>query len=352
MELSSPLLPGWVRIGYWPFLSGRDEVRRRAVLSFFAGAMLSPPSLSRAQNPMDRVVRLGLLRATTFQARDYRALLEGLRDHGWEEGRNLQIQASFAEGALQRLPQLAEELVRTKPDLVVVDGTPSAQAMRAASAASPIPIVFVIVGDPVRLGFAQSVARPGGMMTGLSNLAIDTVGKRVEILKEAVPDLSRLGVLIHPSNFAREHREQLEEAARAGNITLHEYMADTPAELPGAVERLATSGVHAALTVNSPLFYSERERIVTVLNKAKMPGMHPEREFVEAGGFLSYGIDFPAQWRQAATYVDKILRGASPAELPIQQPIRFELLVNLRTARLIQKDIVPSFLARADEVLE
>jgi putative ABC transport system substrate-binding protein len=310
------------------------------------------PLSTRAQNSKDRVFRLGLLRATTVQARDYRALVSGLREHGWVEGTNIQVEARHADGVIGRLPQLAEELVRTRPDLVVVDGNPTAQAMRAASAGSPIPIVFVVVNDPVRLGFADTIARPGGRMTGLSNLGIDLIGKRVEILKEAVPDLSRLGVLIQPGNFVREHRAQVEEAARARGITLVEYPADSPDELPGALGALASGGVQAALTVGSPLFYSARERIVTVLNKAGVPGMHPEREFVEAGGFLSYGIDFPALWRQAAGYVDKILSGTSPADLPIQQPVRFELLVNLRTARLIQKDIAPSFLARADEVIE
>ncbi len=144
----------------------------------------------------------------------------------------------------------------------------------------------------------------------------------------------------------------LRTPSRARSITLVEYPADSPDELPGALKALASGGVQAALTVGSPLFYSARERIITVLNNAGVPGMHPEREFVEAGGFLSYGIDFPALWRQAAGYVDKILGGTSPADLPIQQPARFELLVNLRAARLIQRDIAPSLLARADQVIE
>ena len=327
-------------------------MKRREVLFILVGGAIGLPLSTRAQTSKDRVFRLGLLRATTVQARDYHALVNGLREHGWVEGVNIQVEARHADGALQRLPHLAEELVRTQPDIVVVDGNPSALAMRAASAGSPIPIVFVVVNDPVRLGFANSIARPGGMMTGLSNLGIDLIGKRVEILKEAVPDLSRLAVLIQPSNFVREHRAQIEDAARARSITLAEYRADSPEELPGTLEALAGGGVQAAFTVGSPLFYSARERIVTVLNNAGLPGMHPEREFVEAGGFLSYGIDFPALWRQAAVYVDKILRGTSPADLPIQEPARFELLVNLRTARLMRRDIVPSLLARADQVIE
>jgi putative ABC transport system substrate-binding protein len=324
-------------------------MRRRAFLIGSAAAALSA-TWARAQSSSDRIFRLGFLRATTVRERDFGAFRDGLADLGYAEGRNLLIEARHANGALARLPQLAEELARWRPDLVVVDGNPSAVAMRAASA--KVPIVFVVVADPVKLGFAVSLSRPGGIMTGLSNLAIDLIVKRVELLKEALPGLARLGVLIQPSNYAAEHRAQVQDTARALSITLDEHAADTPSELPGALEALTASGVRAALTVNSPLFYSERERIVAALNGAGIAGMHPEREFVEAGGLVSYGIDFPAQWRRAASFVDRILHGAKPGDLQIEQPVRFELVVSAKTARALALTLPPSFLSRADEVVE
>jgi putative tryptophan/tyrosine transport system substrate-binding protein len=326
-------------------------MRLRAFLIGSAAAALSA-TWARAQTSSDRIVRLGFLRATTVQERDFRAFRDGLADLGYVEGRNVLIETRHADGALARLPQLAEEIARWRPDLVVVDGNPSAFAMRAASVGSSTPVVFVVVADPVRLGFATSLSRPGGTMTGLSNLAIDLVVKRVELLKEALPGLARLGVLIQPSNYAAEHRAQVQDTARALGITLDEHAADTPSELPGALEALTSSGVRAALSVNSPLFYSERERIVAALNGAGIAGMHPEREFVEAGGLVSYGIDFPAQWRRAASFVDRILHGAKPRNLPIEQPVRFELVVSAKTARALALTLPPSFLSRADEVIE
>jgi putative ABC transport system substrate-binding protein len=325
-------------------------MRRRDVLVALASTLASQSA--RSQVTAERVARIGLLRATTVQPRDFAGLLTGLREAGYVEGKNLVIESRHADGALARLPALAADLARASPDLVVVDGNPSAAAMRAATAANPIPIIFVVVADPVRLGFAASLSRPGGMMTGLTNLAIELIIKRVELLKEALPDLTRLGVLIHPSNFAAEHRQQVEETTRALGIVIAEHAADSPAELPGALGALVRSGVHAVLSVNSPLFYSERERIVASLNDARLPGMHPEREFVEAGGALSYGIDFPIQWHRAAAYVDKILKGAKPADLPIEQPTKFELVINLRTARAIGLTVPSTLLARADEVIE
>jgi ABC-type uncharacterized transport system substrate-binding protein len=326
-------------------------MRRRAFLLGSAAGALSA-TWARAQSFSERVFRLGFLRATTVQERDFGAFRDGLHDLGYVEGRNLLIEARHAHGALARLPRLAEEIARWQPDLVVVDGNPSAFAMRAASARAPIPIVFVVVADPVKLSFAASLSRPGGMMTGLSNLAIDLVVKRIEFLKETLPGLARLGVLIQPSNYAAEHRAQVQETARALGIALDEHAADTPAELPRALEALVASGARAALTVNSPLFYSEREPIVAALNGARVAGMHPEREFVEVGGLMSYGIDFPAQWRRAASFVDRILRGAHPGDIPIEQPVRFEFVVNGRTARALALPLPSSLMSRADEVIE
>ena len=326
-------------------------MRQRA---FLVGSVLGAltAATARAQGSTERVFRLGFLRATTVQERDFASLRDGLLDLGYAEGRNLLIETRHAGGALARLPLLAAELARWRPDLVVVDGNPTAAAMRAASAGASVPIVFVVVAAPVKLGFASSLSRPGGIMTGLSNLAIDLVVKRFELLKEAVPDLRRLGVLIQPSNFAPEHRAQVQDTAGALGLTLDEHAADTPAELPRAVAALTSSGVRAALTVNSPLFYGERERIVVGPNGAGIAGMHPEREFVEAGGLMSYGIDFPAQWRRAASYVDRILRGAQPGDLPIEQPTRLEFVIHAGTARKLGLVMPAALLTRAEEVIE
>jgi len=326
-------------------------MKRRQFISLL-GSAAAWPFAPAAQTQGERVVRLGLLRATTSQQRDFEAFMEGLRGLGYLPGKHINIEPRHADGVLSRLPELASELVRWGPDIVVVDGNPSAAAMRAATSGNPLPIVFVVVADPVRLGFAASLSRPGGMMTGLSNLAIDLGTKRVELLRAAVPNLSRLGVLVHPGNYWVEHREQVHQAARALGLALDEHAADKPIEIAPALKSLARSGAQAVLTINSPLFYSERERIVSALNAARMPGMHPEREFVEVGGLMSYGIDFPAQWRRAAAYVDKIIRGVVPADLPVEQPARFELILNLRTARVLNIAIPPTLLARADEVIE
>ena len=243
------------------------------------------------------------------------------------EGQHVLIEQRYASGVAARLPELAAELVRFQPDVIVVDGTLAAKA--AGAATSTIPIVFTLVSDPVASGLVASLARPGRNLTGLSNVGSDLSAKRLQLLKEALAGASRIAVLSDPINLMTP--QLLETKAAAGPLSVRLLLLEPrePTEWPGAFATMTRERVDGMVTLTSPVFFSQRTRLVGLALQARLPTMFPEREFVEGGGLMSYGLSFSAQWRRAAALVDKILKGAQPADIPVEQPTRFELVINL-----------------------
>jgi putative ABC transport system substrate-binding protein len=286
----------------------------------------------------------------------HRALLEGLRDLGWVEGRNLVIESRYAERVEQRR-EIAEEMERLKPD-VIVACSPCAFLVAPFGEApiKGIPIVFVAVSDPVAAGMAASLARPGSTMTGLSYLGIELNVKRLQILKEALPAARRVGVLLQKDHPLHD-RMLTEIQAAASSLQLTLQIADVgtsgpPAALDAVFETMAKGQADAILVLQGPHFLRERSRLASLSVKYRLPGFFDLNPYAEAGGFLAYGTNLDDLWRRAAGYVDKILRGAKPADLPIQQPTKFDLVINLKTAKALGLTIPPSLLQRADQVIE
>ena len=277
---------------------------------------------------------------------------QGMRDLGYVQGRNLVLEQRFADGKLERLPMLAKELVRLNPDVIFVSTTPGSLAAKAATAT--IPIVFVAVADPVGNGLVPSLARPGGNVTGITHIVAELTGKRLELLKEIVPSASRIAVLVNPDDpNATVQLQNAEAAARALGIQLQPVLTVRSAgDLERAFEAVARSGAGAALRMVDPTGGSLRARTVELAAKYRVPVMFVFREDVEAGGLVAYGASLSVQYRQAATFVDKILRGARPADLPIEQATKFELVINLKTAKKIGLTIPPAVLLRAEQVID
>jgi putative ABC transport system substrate-binding protein len=282
------------------------------------------------------------------------AFLQGLRDLGYVEGRNVVIEYRFAEGKLERYPALAAELVALKVDVIVAPITPAALAAKQAT--KTIPIVFVAVGDPITDGLVTSLARPGGNVTGLSLLFPELVGKCLEELKQAVPGVSRVAVLWQPGAVGeRTEKDMLkgaEVAARALGVRLQFVEARGPADLDRAFSDITKARAGALTVLPGNMFFSERRRLVDLAAKNRLPAVYPLREFVDAGGLMSYGASNADMFRRAATYVDKILKGAKPADLPVEQPTKFELVINLKAAKVLGLTIPQSLLGRADEVVQ
>ena len=282
------------------------------------------------------------------------AFRQGLRDLGYIEGRNVVIEIRSAEGKLERLPALAAELVALRVDVILAAGTP--HALAAKQATRTIPIVFAAATDPVMDGLVTSLARPGGNVTGLSSLGSELVAKRLELLKQAVPGVSRVAVLWHPGALGeRTEKDMLKEAevaARALGVRLQFVEARGPADFDRAFSDMTRARVDALTLLTSTMFLSERRRLVALAAKHRLPAVYPWREVVDAGGLMSYGPDFADLFRRAATYVDKILKGAKPADLPVEQPTKFELVINLKTAKALGLTIPQSLLRQADQVIE
>ena len=277
---------------------------------------------------------------------------QGMRELGYVEGRNLVFEARFADGRFERLPMLALELVQLKPDVIFVSTTPGSLAAKAAT--PTIPIVFVAVADPVGAGLVQSVARPGGNVTGITHIVAELTGKRLELLKEIVPSASRIAVLVNPEDpNATVQIRNAEAAARALGVQLQPVLTVRGAgDLEHAFKAISQSGAAAALRMVDPTGGPLRARIVELAVRHRVPVMFAFREDVDAGGLVAYGASLSAQYRQAATFVHKVLRGARPADLPIEQATQFELIVNLKTAKKLGLTIPPSLLLRADQVVE
>ena len=302
-----------------------------------------------------KIARIGYLAANLAASPHLpEAFRQGLRDLGYVEGRNVVIEYRDAEGKPERLPALAAELVALKVDVIVAAGTPPALAAKQAT--RTLPIVFATAADPVGSGLVTSLARPGGNVTGLSILAPELVGKRLELLKQAVPGVSRVAVLWQPGDFGeRTEKDMLkgaDVAARALGVRLQFVEARGPADFDRAFSDMTRARAGALTVLTSNMFLIERRRLVDLAAKNRLPAVYGGREFVDAGGLMSYGPNLADLFRRAATYVDKILKGAKPGDLPVEQPTKFELVINLKTAKALGLTIPPSLLLRADEVIE
>jgi putative tryptophan/tyrosine transport system substrate-binding protein len=305
---------------------------------------------AEAQQPkkIPRIAWLGAARTSSSRIEAFR---QGLHELGYTEGENIVIEYRYAEGKLDRLPAFAADLVRLKVD-VIVAGSP--QATRSAKqATSTIPIVMAFDDDPVGSGFVASLARPGGNITGLSTLFPEMSGKQLELLKEIVPRLSRVAILgssTHPGTA--QSLKEMELAARAFKVQLQYLNVLDPKDIETAFGPARKGRVDAVLVLSSPILLSQRAQLAELAVTSRLPVIHANTEYVEAGGLMVYGTNFPDLFRRAATYVDKILKGAEPADLPVEQPTKFEFIINLKAAKQIGLIISPNVLARADRVIK
>jgi putative tryptophan/tyrosine transport system substrate-binding protein len=326
-------------------------MRRREFITLLGGAAVAWPLAARAQQA-DRMRRIGFLGLAPASASASRveALRSGLRNLGYIEGKNIVFQFRWADGTDQ-LAGLAAELVRMNVDVIFAQSSTTVEAARQAT--KRIPIVFAIHADPVGVGHVASLARPGGNATGLSMFLNDIVAKELEILKEAMPHATRISFLWNPTtpSHARALKE-VELASEKLALRVHLAAARTAADLDGAFASMAQERVDCFLSLGSPLFSAQRAVVAELALKHRLPGMFSIKEDVEAGGLMSYSADTLDLFRQSAFYIDRILKGENPADLPVQQPTKFLLVINLKTAKAIGFDVSPTLLARADEVIE
>jgi len=327
-------------------------MRRRELLVAFGASAVAAPHASVAQQA--RIpARVGFLANSdaTSLAHYVDAFRQGLRELGYLEGRTVAIEYRYAEGKHERLPDLAAELVRLEMDVIVTEGTSATLAARNATRI--IPIVMALVGDPIGSGLVDSLARPGGNITGLTTLSLDLVGKHMELLKEIVPGLRRIAVLWNPAHPA--HAPALNgigTAARSLGLELQLVAARDADELDKAFSELARTRPGALAAVSDTMLDGQQTRLAEFAARSNLPTAYTKALFVEAGGLLSYGARFSDLFRRASAYVDKILKGEKPANLPVEQPVAFELIVSLKAARLLGVTVPPSLLARADELIE
>ena len=331
-------------------------ISRRAFLGGLAGGLLAAPLTAEGQQP-GRIARIGYLAANLAVAdpRTREAFLQGLRDLGYVEGRNLLIEYRDAAGKTERFPALAAELVALKVDVIVAAGGTLA-ALAAKQATTTLPIVFAAVGNPVAEGLVTSLARPSGNVTGLSLVQQEIVGKSLELLKQAVPEVSRVALLLKPDSMPdRAKKDRLnaaDVAARALSVRLQVVEARGPEDFDRAFSDMTRARAGALTVLATPVFDSERRRLVDLAAKNRLPTVYSYRSYVEAGGLMSYGPDLADSFRRAATYVDKILKGAKPADLPVEQPTKFELVINLKAAKALGLTIPRSLLLRADQIIQ
>ena len=322
-------------------------------ITLLLGGLFSPLAV-RAQQAA-KVPRIGYLAGDRAASPHLiEAFRQGLRDLGYVEGSNVLIEYRDAEGKFERLPALAAELVALKVDVIVAGGTPLILAAKQAT--RTLPIVFAAASDPVTDGLVTSLARPGGNVTGLSNIAPDLVGKRLELLKQAVPGVNRVAILWQPGGTGerteQDMRKGAEAAARALGVRLQFLEARGPADFDRAFSDMTRERAGALTSLGGSMFFSERRRLVDLAAKNRLPALYQQREFVDAGGLMSYGANLADNFRGAAGYVDKILKGTKPGDLPIEQPTKFELVINTKTAKALGLTIPPSLLQRADHVIQ
>jgi putative tryptophan/tyrosine transport system substrate-binding protein len=326
-------------------------MRRRELITLLGGAAAAWPLAARAQQKGMPVV--GLLGSIGPIAPQVAAFHQGLSETGYVEGQNVTIEYRWAEGSYDRLPAMAADLVGRKVDLIVATGG-DVSALAAKTATSTIPIVFTAIGrDPVGLGLVASLARPGGNVTGFVGLTIELNPKRVELLSEMVPQASVIALLVNPNNPTTERvMRDVEEAARAKGVKLEVMKSGSESEIDAAFASLAPLHAAALVVAGDAFFTSRRDQLAAQASRHAVPAIYNSREFAVAGGLISYGTSLTGIWRQAGIYAGKILKGAKPADLPVQQPTTFELVVNLNTAKALGLTVPPSILSRADEVIE
>jgi len=325
-------------------------MRRREFIALLAGSTAVWPLAARAQAV--KMPTIGLMGSGTQAAQSQwtSAFLDRLRELGWIDGRNIAIEYRWAEGRNERFAEIADELVRLKVDVIVTHNTPGPLAAKKAT--SVIPIVFATAGDPVGTGIVASLARPGGNITGLSGQAPDAVERRLELLREVVPGLRRLAVVSDvDSPLTVLETSEVQKAARRLAIEVAAFGIRRDQDIAGAFEAFRDRAEALYVTAN-PISFTNRIRINTFALAARLPTMYVVREYVEAGGLMSYGPNWPSMWRRAADLVDKILRGAKPADIPVEQPTRFDLVLNLTTAKALGLKIPDKLLALANEVIE
>jgi putative ABC transport system substrate-binding protein len=328
-------------------------MKRRTFIAMLTGGIVVAPFAAEAQQAA-KIARIGYLAANLAANRQlHEAFRQGLRDLGYVQDRNVVIEYRDAEGKLEQLPALAAELIALKVDVIVAPVTLAAQAAKQAT--KTIPIVFTVAADPITDGLVTSLARPGGNVTGLSFFAPELVGKCLEQLKQAVPGVSRVAVLWHPGGQGertdKDILKKAEVAARTLGVQLQFVEARRLNDFDRAFSDMTKARAGALTVLSSPLLLGERRRLVDLVAKHRLPAVYPRREFVDAGGLMAYGPSGLDLFRRAATYVDKILKGAKPGDLPVEQPTKFELVINLKSAKALGLTIPPPLLGRADEVI-
>jgi len=329
---------------------GGMNSRRRVLVSLGAGALAfgAPPgAFGQQQGKVWRIGFLGVRKEPDLQG----AFVRGMSDLGYVEGRNLLIEARSAEGKVERLPSLADDLVRQKVDVIVTAGRVATGAAQKATDA--IPIVMGTSADPVGYGFVQSLAHPGGNITGLSDLRTDTGPKLLEMLRSVLPSLSGVAVLVNPTSSSQLLLvKSLQSTAQSMRLTVLPVEARTPADIEKEISAIAQGKASALIVVRDGVFVEHRRLIAEIATKNRLLTISDNREYVDAGALMSYGPDVTVQFRRAASYVDKILKGAKPGDLPVEQPTKLELVINLRTAKALGLSIPQSLLLRADDVVQ
>jgi ABC-type uncharacterized transport system substrate-binding protein len=327
-------------------------VRRREFIRLLGGASIAWPLAARAQQPVMPVIGfLNPSSADGWESR-LRAFRQGLKDEGFVEGENVAVEYRWAENQFDRLPALAVELVHRKVAVIVTTGSPAA-ALAAKAATTTIPIVFAVPEDPVRSGLVASLARPGGNATGINFFSIELVAKRLEILREMVPATTRIAVLINPADAAAETMlKDVEAATRAMGLQIQVLKANTSHEIDAAFATFVRERPDALLVSGGPFLLSRRVQLALLAARYAVPASYGAREYVEIGGLMSYAANIADAYRQVGVYAGRILKGAKPADLPVMQSTKFELVINAQAARVLGLTVPSTLLARADEVIE
>jgi len=320
------------------------------LIALGAGTLAAP--LASFGQQQRKVWRIGFFNggSPATAGQNFDALRQGLRELGYAEGRNVLIEARWAEGRMESLPRLAAELVQIKVDVIVASGSPLVQVLKQAT--TTIPIVMASGADPTVLGFASSLARPGGNVTGLTNMSTETTAKLVELAREIAPGASRVAVLLSGTPAMEANWNDARKAGEALKITVVPVRATNADEIQSAVATMKKERANVFIVPADVFFFTERKKVLELASQAKLPAVYARREYVDEGGLISYGLNLTDMFRRSASFVDKIFKGAKPGDLPIEQPTKFELVINMKTAKALGMKIPQSLLFRADRVIE